>query len=301
MSLNELVDMYNRKLNSSGSRSTMATDPSHHTPQSTFTMNTGFESVADTANSMSYNNNNYAFTDNAASALLFEADSYRFQLNDRVLAGDTVRPPPHNQPRVERIKFADRVVFSTDTEVEDDEHNEEYTTRYPDVKPQLNIINAQQAHIPPIDMYTNPGDQVQRLIQQGKLKNLHGYIKYPYNYIEPPWHFSPLDEQQGHVNLNPPRSHLTAQDIESNTIDDFDTIQLPYGVPQDIVSQDRYESIPLPKMVYENFVPLIATRRIVCRRQTSEHVSGEASFQQYPNHSGMVSKLSEVEEMTFKV
>jgi len=43
--------------------------------------------------------------------------------------------------------------------------------KYPDVKPQLNIISAQQAQIPPItDFYTNPGEQVQRLIQEGKLK-----------------------------------------------------------------------------------------------------------------------------------
>lgn len=174
MSLNELVDMYNQKLNSTGSRSTMATDPSHHTPQSTFTMNTGFESVTDTTNTM-INNNSFTFTDNATSALLFEAGSHRFQLNDRVLAGEIVRPPPHNQTHIERIKLADNVVFSSaDTEVDDYEHNEEYTKRYPDIKPQLNIINAQQAQIPPIDMYTNPGDQVQRLIQQGKLKNLHG-------------------------------------------------------------------------------------------------------------------------------
>lgn len=79
--------------------------------------------------------------------------------------------------------------------------------------------------------------------------------------------------------------------------DDSDQIQLPYGVPQDIVSQDRYELIPLPKMVYENFVPLIATRRIVCRRQKCERVSGEQQFQ---NPFGLASKLPDVEEMTYK-
>lgn len=174
MSLNELVDMYNQKLNSiGGSRSTIATDPSHHTPQSTFTMNTGFDSIPDTTNMMI--NNNVSYTEDASSALLFEADSSRFHLNDRVLAGEIVRPPPHNHPRIERIKHVDKLEFSSgDTEIEDYEHNEEYTKRYPDVKPQLNIISAQQAKIPPIDMLTNPGEQVQRLIQQGKLKDLHG-------------------------------------------------------------------------------------------------------------------------------
>ncbi len=169
MSLNELVDMYNQKFDSNGSRSTIATDPSHHTPQSTFTMNTGFDSIPETTN------NNFTYTESASSSLLFEANGTRFQLNDRVLAGEIVRPPPHNRPRIERIKHADRIVFSSaDTEINDYENNQEYATKYPDIKPQLNIINAQQAQIPPIDMYTNPGEQVQRLIHQGKLKNLHG-------------------------------------------------------------------------------------------------------------------------------
>lgn len=123
------------------------------------------------------------------------------------------------------------------------------------------------------------------------------YINYPYNYLEPPWHYSPLEEQQGYVNLNPPRTHLTAQDLELNQIDD--EIQLPHGVPQEIVSQDRYEIIPLPKMVYENFVPLIATRRIVCRQRKTEHVvSGDSSFQQ---SSVITSTLPQVDEMTFKI
>jgi hypothetical protein len=169
MSLNELVDIYNQKLNSNGSRSTIATDPSHHTPQSTFTMNTGFESTPEGFNT------NFTYTQSASSALLFDTDTTRFQLNDRVLAGEIVRPPPHNRPRIERIKHVDTLVFSSgDTEINDYEHNEEYTSKYPDIKPQLNIINAQQLQIPPVDMYTNPGEQVQRLIHQGKLKNLHG-------------------------------------------------------------------------------------------------------------------------------
>jgi hypothetical protein len=164
--------MYNQKLNHNGSRSTIATDPSHYTPQSTFTMNTGFDSIPETINT---NTNNLSFTQSASSALLFEADGSRFQLNDRVLAGEIIRPPPHNHPRIERIKHADKIVFSSgDTEVDDYEHNEEYTKKYPDVKHQLNIINSKQIQIPPIDMYTNPGVQVQNLIQQGKLKNLHG-------------------------------------------------------------------------------------------------------------------------------
>jgi hypothetical protein len=161
--------MYNQKLNSNGSRSTIATDPSHHTPQSTFTTNTGFDSIPETMNT------NFTFTQSASSALLFDTDTTRFQLNDRVLAGEIVRPPPHNRPRIERIKHVDKLVFSSaDTEINDYENNQEYTTKYPDIKPQLSIINAQQIQIPPVDMYTNPGEQVQRLIHQGKLKNLHG-------------------------------------------------------------------------------------------------------------------------------
>lgn len=173
MSLNELVDMYNQKLNSTGGRSTIATDPSHHTPQSTFTMNTGFDSLPDVTHTMM--NNNISYTESASTALLFETDPSRFHLNDRVLAGEIVRPPLNNRPRIERIKLADKVEFSSgDTEVEDYEHNEEYTKRYPDVKSQLNIINSQQAKIPPLNMFTNPGEQIQTLIQQGKLKDLHG-------------------------------------------------------------------------------------------------------------------------------
>ncbi|CAF3469726.1 unnamed protein product [Rotaria sp. Silwood1] len=298
MSLNDLVEMYNQKLNSNGGRSTIATDPSHHTPQSTFTMNTGFDSLADTTNPfINNNNNNIAFTENVSSAL-FEADSYRFHLNDRVLAGEIIRPPTNNSPRIENIKYADTLVFSSNDAIDDYENNEEYTTRYPDIKPKLTIISAQQALIPPVDMFTNPGEQIQHLVQQGVLQNLHGY---PYNYIEPPWYFSQLDEQQGFVNLTPPRSFLTAQDLAFNSIDDSYNIQLPPGVPQNAISQDRYEIIPLPKMVYENFVPLIATRRIVCRRQISERVAGEPTFQQIANSSVMASKLPEVAEMTVHV
>jgi hypothetical protein len=46
-------------------------------------------------------------------------------------------------------------------------------------------------------------------------------------------------------------------------------------------------------MVYENFVPLIATRKIVCRQRKTERVSGEPS-------SIFTSKLPQVEEMTYK-
>ncbi len=73
---------------------------------------------------------------------------------------------------------------------------------------------------------------------------------------------------------------------------------MPHGVPQEIVSQDRYEIIPLPKMVYESFVPLIATRRIVCRQQKPERVSAQPSFYQ---SSTMASQLPQVDEMTFKI
>ena len=166
MSLNELVNIYNQKFNSHG-RSTIATDPSHYTPQSNFTMNTDNLS----------SNANFSYTQSASSALLFDGDTSRFQLNDRVLGGESVRPPAQNRFRVERIKHVDKLDFSAaDTELAELENNPEYTSRYPDVKPQLNIINAQQAQIPPIDMYTNPGEQVQRLIHQGKLKNLHGFV-----------------------------------------------------------------------------------------------------------------------------
>lgn len=169
MSLNELVNIYNQKFTSHG-RSTIATDPSHYTPQSNFTMNTGLESSPD-------NQANFSYTQSASSALLFDGDTSRFQLNDRVLAGESVRPAAQNRFRVKRIDQPDKLDFSAaDAELADLENNPEYTSRYPDVKPQLNIINAQQAQIPPIDMFTNPGEQVQRLIHQGKLKNLHGFI-----------------------------------------------------------------------------------------------------------------------------
>jgi hypothetical protein len=131
------------------------------------------------------------------------------------------------------------------------------------------------------------------------LLHAFSYINYPYNYLEPPWHYSPQEEQQGYVNLNPPRTHLTSQDIENN-IDDSNEIQLPHGVPQEIISQDRYEIIPLPKMVYEHFVPLIATRRIVCRQQKSDRVNAESSFHQVQDSSIMASQLPGVEEMSYK-
>jgi hypothetical protein len=176
MSLNQLVDMYNEKLTSHGSRSTIATDPSHHTPQSTFTMNTGFDSLPDTTSTTTNNPGDISYTHSATSALLFEMDSSRFHMNDRVLAGEMIRPGPHDAPRIERIKLPDRVEFSAgdDTEIDDYENNDEYTSKYPDVKHQLTIISAQQAKLPPVNMNINPGEQIQRLIQQGKLKNFHG-------------------------------------------------------------------------------------------------------------------------------
>ena len=119
---------------------------------------------------------------------------------------------------------------------------------------------------------------------------VYSYINYPYNYLEPPWHFSPLEQQQGYVNLNPPRSYLTAKDIELNQIDDFNEIELPHGVPQQSISEDRYEIIPLPKMLYQNFVPLIATRKIVCHQSKSTQPT-----------SVMTSQLPQVDEMTFQV
>jgi hypothetical protein len=50
-------------------------------------------------------------------------------------------------------------------------------------------------------------------------------------------------------------------------------------------------------MVYEHFVPLVATRKIVYRRQTADRVQGESSFQ---HSSLMASKLPAVEETTFR-
>ena len=160
--------MYNQKLNYNGIRPTVASDSSHHTAQSTFLANNAMDSLSENAN--------LTFTQSASSALLFDSDTSRFHLNDRVLAGEVVRPPPHNnQPRIEHIKQADKLEFSTgEDDIDDYENNEEYNTKYPDIKPQLNIISAQQANIPPVDMFTNPGEQIQRLIQQGKLKNFHG-------------------------------------------------------------------------------------------------------------------------------
>lgn len=183
MSLNQLVDMYNQKLTTNGSRSTIGTDPSHHTPQSTFTMNTGFDSLADTTSSMANFNTNVTYTQDASAAMLYELDSSRFHLNDRVLAGDIVRPPPHNQPRIEKVKLPDKIQFTSEgNDADDYETNEEYTTKYPDVKHQLNIISAQQAKLPPVNMNINPGEQIQRLIHQGKLKNFHGFNFFTTNF-----------------------------------------------------------------------------------------------------------------------
>ena len=175
MSLNELVDMYNQKLNSDSSQSRIAADSFYHVPQSTFSTNTGLESAIDSTNVTMNNQDHFAFTDSATSALLFEADSTRLDLNDRVLAGEIIQPTSQNRPRIERTEHADKIVFSSDDiEVDEYENNEEYATKYSDIKTQLNIINARQAKLPPIDMFTNPGEQIQRLIDQGKLKNLHG-------------------------------------------------------------------------------------------------------------------------------
>jgi len=299
--LNELVDLYNKQMTTSattiGGQSSIRTDPSHFTPQSTFTMNAGFDSIGDNQNT------NFSFTDNVSSALLFDSDTSRFHLNDRVISGDIVRPHPHNPPRIERIKHPDKIVFSSvDVDINDYEHNEEYSTRYPDIKHQLGIITTQQANLPGVDLYTHPGEQVERLAQAGKLKNFHGYINYPYNYIEPPWHFDQSDEQQGLVNHNPPRSYYKGPEVEYGGFDDQQDFELPYGIPQSIVSKDRYEIIPLPKMAYQHFVPLTATRRLVFRRQTAERVHALPSVRQRQNSAAansMASQLPQIEEMTY--
>ena len=115
------------------------------------------------------------YTQGNSSAFLFDLDSSRFHLNDRVLAGEIVRPPPHQPPRIERIKFADKIQFSSgDADADDYDNNPEYSMKYPDIKHQLNIITAQQARLPPVNMNINLGEQMQRLIQQGKMKNFHG-------------------------------------------------------------------------------------------------------------------------------
>ena len=108
-------------------------------------------------------------------------------------------------------------------------------------------------------------------------------MNYPYNYVESPWYYDQADEQQGAVNHNPPRAFLTGQDLQAG--EQFNELQLPFGIPQKSISEDRYELIPLPKLVYENFVPLVATRRIVYRR---------------PPPPSFASTLPEVEEMTYK-
>lgn len=53
-------------------------------------------------------------------------------------------------------------------------------------------------------------------------------------------------------------------------------------------------------MLYENFVPLIATRRLVYRRPTSDNVSAEPPPQHSQNSTYVASQLPQVEEMTFK-
>jgi hypothetical protein len=130
---------------------------------------------------------------------------------------------------------------------------------------------------------------------------LSRYVNYPYNYIEPPWYFDQSDEQQGSVNHHPPRSYLTGKDLQSGSGQDEQEIELPYGIPQEVVSQDRYEFIPLPKMVYENYVPLVATRRIVHRRPANERVQAERSFRSAAHRPSVIdTRLPRVEEMTFK-
>ena len=116
---------------------TIATDPSYHAPQSTFTMNTAFDSLADTTNQMANFNFNVTFSQDQSAALLYEHDSSRFHLNDRVLAGDIVRPSPHNQPRIEKIKLPDKIRLTSEgNEADAYGTNAEYTTKYPDVKHQ---------------------------------------------------------------------------------------------------------------------------------------------------------------------
>ena len=139
---------------------TIATDPSHHTPQSTFTMNTTFDSLADTTNQMPNFNSNVTFSQDPSATLLDELDSSRFYLNDRVLAGDIVRPSPHNQPPIEKIKLPDKIQFTSEG-----------------TEPKLMIMERMQNIRPNIPMLNiNPSEQIQRLIQQGKIKIFQGFI-----------------------------------------------------------------------------------------------------------------------------
>ena len=110
------------------------------------------------------------FSQDPSVALLYELDQSRFYLNDRVLAEDIVWSPPHNQPRIEKIKLPDKIQFTS----ERTEADEEYTTKYPNVKHQLNIISAQQAKLPTVTMNINPGEQIQWLIKQGNFKKFYG-------------------------------------------------------------------------------------------------------------------------------
>ena len=50
------------------------------------------------------------------------------------------------------------------------------------------------------------------------------------------------DKHQGSVNHNLPRSFLTGQDLQFQSADEHQDIDLPNRIPQNAVSQDHYPS-----------------------------------------------------------
>ncbi|CAF0876889.1 unnamed protein product [Didymodactylos carnosus] len=347
--LDEMVDFYNQKMmnGQSNGRSTIATDPSHNTPLSTFTMNTGFESMDRTPPQLTRNNFNnqlsteaatlpyniHSNNDNAYINALFD-DPFRYHLNDTVLSGGSARQQfsmsadfQHDQTRTERVHKPDTLRFPDNTNFSELENNEEHSMRYPDVKPYLEVVSGKNFNLPNADMVIKQSEQVNHLIKQGKLKNLYGYINYPYNYIEPPWHFDNNDEQSGMVNHNPPPAAININDLEYTDTDMSFADTLPPSVPHTMVHSERHEWAPLPKLLYDHFVPLVPTRRLVFRRDmnardfafATEKPRLYSNSSEYPNYNtepsteipsslgnilhdidASANQLPEVEEMTYR-
>ncbi|CAF1561127.1 unnamed protein product [Didymodactylos carnosus] len=265
--LDQMVNFYNQKMNGqTNGRLTIATDPSHNTPLSTLTMSTGFESMDRTPPQRTRNNfdsqlsteaatlphNILSDNDNGYINALFD-DPFRYHLNDTVLSGGSAHQQfsmasdfQHNQTRTERVYKPYTLRFPDNTNFNELENNEEHSMRYLDVKPYLELVTGKNFNLPNVDMY--------------------GYINYPYNYIEPPWHFDNNDEQSGMVNHNPPPAAINVKDLEYIDTDTSFTDTLPPSVPHTMVHSERHEWVPLPKLLYDHFVPLVPTRRLVFRR-----------------------------------
>ncbi|CAF0727077.1 unnamed protein product [Didymodactylos carnosus] len=289
--LDKMVNLYDKKMTNgrSNGTSTINTNPSLYTPLSTLstlTMKTGFESINTAPSQITRNNFNYQLvadpmnlpndilsgTDGAYINALFD-DPSRYHLNDTVLAGGTVRQQSldsstfqYHQPRIEKVLKPDILRFTDDTNLEEYENDEDHLMRYPDVKPYLEVISGRNFNLPDVGMMTQPSEEVRRLLQKGKLKNLYGYIDYQYNYIEPPWHFDSNDERRGIVNHNPPPAAITINDLQHTDTDISYSHTLPQSIPNNVVHNERYDWAPLPTLLYENFVPLLPTRRLIFRR-----------------------------------